>query len=209
VGTGDDEEDLLSVVDSNVEGLLVVLHERGQWEAARSGEAWGRVAACPLSVESADDKVLKVTALVAIVVGVLVLIVILLDGLALALGLDAVGLSILHILIVVVVGTSGGGLEELLDGGILLLLLGLGGITGSSIGLLIILAVLIAELGTVGGEDGLELVVIELVILVVIEARVGALHEAEGRAGDSRHVTLGIGLRLLSGIDSSHGDAEL
>ena len=31
MGTGDDEEDLLSVVDSNVEGLLVVLHKRGQW----------------------------------------------------------------------------------------------------------------------------------------------------------------------------------
>ena len=99
--------------------------------------------------------------LLALLVGD-VLVLIRNRSLALGLGLETVGLGILHLLVVV----AHGFLKKLLDGGALLLLLGLGGIAGATIGLILIRLVISTEeldwlvdcldesLGEVCGADG-------------------------------------------------------
>ncbi|CEI64818.1 unnamed protein product [Fusarium venenatum] len=158
----------------------------------------------PLGVESADDKVLKVGTVLAVIVGVLILILVgLLGGLSLALGLAiglAIGLGILHL----VVGLLLSGLEKLLDGSSLSLLLGLGRVAGATVGLLIGVLLVVRS-----SKKSLQVLVVNLIILILIEARKSTLDEAQGRARNGRDVALAIGLRLLGGVHGSHGDAEL
>ncbi|KAI6770470.1 hypothetical protein HG530_005099 [Fusarium avenaceum] len=185
VSTGNNEEDLLAMVDSDVERLLVVLES---------------------NVKSADDKVLEITALLAVIIRVLLvilLIIINLGGLGLTLGLGlAVGLGVLHLLVGLLLGSR---LEKLLDSSSLSLLLGLDRVARATVGLLIGVLLVIRT-----SKQSLHVLLIDLVLLVVLlEAGEGTLDKAKGGSSDSRHVTLIIGLSLFCRVHGSHGDAEL
>lgn len=158
-----------------------------------------------LGVERADDKVLQIGAVITLIVVRLVLIIILVadGGLALGLaGLDTVGLGVLHLLVII----AAGGLEELLDSSGLLLLLRLGGVAGPAIRLIVTVLLVIITSTT---EHGHQVLLAQLVILIVVEAGVGTLDQAESGSRDGRNVAVLVSLGLLGGIDCGHGDAEL
>jgi hypothetical protein len=169
-----------------------------------------------LSVECANNEVFEISTIVLVVLIILILILIfvflvilflLLSGLGLGLclafafALDAVGLGILHVLILILILS---GLEQLLDGSSLLLLLDLGRIARSTIGLLLVLVIVR------GSEQCLHVLVVNLLVLIlVVKTRESSLDQPQSGAGNSRDIAFLVGLGLLGRVQGSHCDAEL
>lgn len=195
VGTLDAEEDLLTLADGDVDGLLVVLWLGIQVSCENSTARVHRAdgVSYALSVESADNVVLELEVIIAAAVALLIaLLLVGLLGLGLALAL--LGLDILHLLIRLLLGSS----HKLLDGSLLLGLLGLGGIAGATVGLIV---------GIAAAKERLEVLILLLVIIVVIVA--SSLDDLQGRAGESGDVALAVSLRSLGRVEGSHGDVNL
>lgn len=150
----------------------------------------------PFGVKSAKNKVLEVRTILAIVIRLIVVGGVTTGSLTLA--LDTVGLGILHLLIVVLLLLSS--LDELPQSSSLLLLLGLGGIAGATIGLILIRLVISTE---EGGK-----IIIHLIVLI-LETGDGLLNNTQCRASDGRDLAIIVCLRLLGRVDRGHGDAEL
>jgi len=146
------------------------------------------VVAYVLGVKSAENELLGLELLVVLIILIVLVGFLLIISLDLALALD-LGRVDIHALKL---------LSQLLSGGSLASLLGLGGVAGTG---------LLLRLLLVGGEHHVHLLGVEVRVVLLVHLE-GSTDDLEGSAG---LLALGVlvELRLSAGVDGSHGQAEL